>query len=164
MNTGMCLPVARWTSAPRTGAQALRARRSEQEVSHQTLARRDLLIGKDVPWAQLEAARFHQGPDIRLAVRAGPQVILGEDRLPVEQKAPVGRVRLEPRDQIIDNADEAGLERGARQVPLAVPVGMRDQMKDQAGHGAPKPKGATMEVREPSAPPSHDSAYGRRSP
>jgi len=117
-------------------AQSLRVRSAEQQVAHQPFAGGDLLIGEHVPRAHLQPARFHQRPDVALTVRADAQVVLDEHRLPVEQEAAVRRVGLQPLDQIVHDADEAGLERGARQVPFAVPVGVGNKMKDQAGHGA----------------------------
>ncbi len=117
-------------------AQPLRVRGAEQQVPHQAFARRDLLVGQHVPRPHLQPARLHERPHVAFPVRAGPQVILDQHRLPVEQKTAVRRVRLQPLDEIVRDRHQAGLERGARQVPLAVPVGMRDQMKDQADHRA----------------------------
>ena len=117
-------------------AQPLRVRGADQQVAHQAFARRDLLVGEHVPRPHLQPAGFHERPHVPLAIRAGPQVVLGQHRLPVEQKGPVRRIGLESLDQIVHDGDEARLEGGAGQIPLAVPVGVGDQMKDQAGHRA----------------------------
>src|SRR5207302_4471845 len=64
------------------------------------------------------------------------------------QEGPIRRVALQPLDQIVQHGDEPRLERRARQITLAVPVRVWDEVEDQPGHVAPKPKGLRTEVRE----------------
>ena len=75
--------------------------------------------------------------DSRRPVRLHRQHVLEQDRLAVEHESRVG-VAFQEVEQVTDRGDEAGQERSARQVPLAVPVGMSDQVKREplvrAGH------------------------------
>src|SRR3989442_8941752 len=116
---------------------------SEEEIPDQSLARRDLLVGKHVPGAQLQPSGLDQGAHVTLTLRPGAQIVLDQDGLAVEQEAAVRRIGLQSLHQVVHDRNETGLECGARQIPLAIPVRVRDEMKDQSGHGAPKPKGLT---------------------
>ena len=115
-------------------AELLGVRGAEQEVAHQRFAGGDQLVGQDVPGAHLQAPRLHQSLDIAFALGARPQVIGHEHGLAIEQEASVPRVGVEPIEQIVQRGHEARLKRGAWQVPLAVPVGVRDEMEDEPAH------------------------------
>ena len=115
-------------------AEPLGIRRAEQQVAHQRFARGDELIGEHVPRTDLQAPRLDEGPDLGLLLRARAQVVGDEYGLAIEQEAAVARVRLQPLEQVIQRGDEPRLKRGARQIPLAVPVGVRDEMKDEPAH------------------------------
>ena len=63
-----------------------------------------------------------------------PQVVLEQHGLAVEDKGGEGGLGLDPVDQIVEHRHEAREEAGARQVPLAVPVGVGDEVKDERRH------------------------------
>ena len=115
-------------------APPLRVRRAQEQVPHQPFARRNLLVGQHVPRPDLEATRLDQRLEVGLALGPHAHVVLEQHGLAVQQEAPVRRVALQPLDQVVQHGDEPRLERGARQIPLAVPVGVGDEVKDQAGH------------------------------
>ena len=115
-------------------AELVGVRGAQQQVANQRLAGGDQLVGEDVPGPHLQAPCFHQGLEIGLALGARVQVVGDEHGLAVEQEALVPRVGLEPLDQVVQRGQEARLKGGARQVPLAVPVGVRDEMEDEPAH------------------------------
>ena len=116
-------------------AQPLGVSRPQQQVPHQGLARRDQFVGEHVPRADLEAAGLHERLHISLPLRARTQVVGEQHGLTVEQEAPVAGVRLQSLDQVVQSWNQSRLERSARQVPLAIPVGVRDEMEDDPRHG-----------------------------
>ena len=71
----------------RPPAQALRVGAAEEQVPHEALARRNELVGQDVPGADLEAAGADQGGDPDALVRADAQVVLEQHGLAVEEEA-----------------------------------------------------------------------------
>ena len=117
-------------------AQPLRVSGAEQQVSDEGLTGRNQLVGQDVPGTDLEAPGFHQRLDLAVALGSSAQVVLDENGLPIEQEAAKSAVRLEPFQQHVEHCHEPRVKRGARQIPLAIPVGMWDQMKDVRRHGS----------------------------
>jgi len=115
-------------------AELLGVRRAEQQITHQRFPRGDQLVGENVPGPDLQAPRLHQGLELGFAVRAGAQVIGHQHRLAVEQEAAVSGVGRQPLEHVVQRGHEARLKRGARQVPLAIPVSVRDEMEDEPAH------------------------------
>ena len=70
----------------------------------------------------------------RLGLGADGEVVVDHRHLPVEQEVGVGRVALELGQQLVEQVDEPQPERLVRRVPLAVPVGVRDDV-DATPHG-----------------------------
>src|SRR5437667_315568 len=120
----MCFPAARPTSPARTAPHAAGSRSPS--------------AGSAAPISYPAGGRCHtrasrpSGPRQRYRSRA--QVVGDEYGLAIEQEAAVARVRLQPLEQVIQRGDEPRLKRGARQIPLAVPMGVRDEMKDEPAH------------------------------
>ena len=117
-----------------TPAPVLGVGRAVEQVAHQRLSRRHLLVRLDVPGPYLQPVGLHQGLHVGLPVGPGPHVILEENRLAVEQEGAVGRVRREPRHEVVQHRNEPRVQRRAREVPLAVPVRVGDQVEDEAAH------------------------------
>jgi len=114
--------------------EPLRVGGAELQVTHQRLAGGDQLVGQDVPRPQLEPSGLDERLELRLPLRTGAQIVGDEHRLTVEQETAVTRVGLEPLEQVVQRGDEPRLERGARQIPLAVPVRVRDEVEDEPAH------------------------------
>ena len=97
-----------------------------EQVAHQRLGADEELVrqrvagaGVDPPGPQQRAqAVLHLGPDL--------QVVLEQDRLPVERE-PVLGPGLERGDDLVDDLDQVDAEVLEGQVPLAVPVRVRHE-------------------------------------
>src|SRR5436309_2196294 len=141
-----------------SSAPPLRVGRAQQQIAHQRFARRDLLVGEHVPRTHLQPARLHERAHVALALGPGSQVVLEQHGLAVEQEAAVAGVGVQALEQLIHHCDEARLKRGRRQIPLAVPVRVGNQMKDESGHRAAKPKGLTLLARAAIFPPCSNAS------
>ena len=114
--------------------QAFRIGGTRQEVSHQGFAGGNELIGQNVPGTDLQATVSHQLPDGIGSFRADSQVVLEQNRLAIEEKTSEAGVRLETGDQVVDGGNQPRDERGARQIPLAIPVRVGEQVKGVSLH------------------------------
>ncbi len=128
------------------------------------------------PDTRNSSGRVYHGPiAIRPVVARRPQAVLGlgADRevvvdhghLPVEQEVGVGRVGLELGQELVEQVDEPQPERLERRVPLAVPVGVGDDV-DASSHLATMPRTPTSAHRsrhgpEGAAPPPTMTRVGR---
>jgi len=119
----------------RSPTQALGIRRAEQQVPDQRLPRRDQLVRQHVPRPYLQAAGFDECLQLALALGTSTQVILDEDGLTVEQEGPESRIGGHTFEENVEHRDEPRVKSRARKEPLAVPVRVRDQMKDECRHG-----------------------------
>ena len=84
------------------------------------------LVHQDVPRPDREPSGRGQGGQAWLVLGSDLQVVVDHGQLSVEQKVPIRAVRLHQVEQVVDEADQlhpVGLE---RVIPLAVPVGVRD--------------------------------------
>src|SRR5205823_79700 len=116
--------------------QTLGIGRAEQQVPDEGLTGWNQLVGEDVPGTDLQAPGLHQPLDLVVALGARPQIVLDQNRLPIEQEAAKSAVRLQPFQQGVEQCHEPRVERGPWEVPLAIPVGVRDQMEDVRRHGS----------------------------
>ena len=110
-------------------APARGVRRAIQQVPDEGLSGGDELVRQHVPGAELQPATLGQGPEGRFAVGADREVVFHQHRLPVEQKGTVARIPLEQGQQVVEGRHQTRREGRAWEIPLAVPVGMRDQVK-----------------------------------
>src|SRR6185295_684148 len=86
-----------------------------------------------------EPALGDELPDQRLGLRADLEVVVDRGGLTIEREAEPG-IRGHPLEQLVDEVDEAHAEHLERLIPLAVPVGVRDEIDDGAiGHAAASP-------------------------
>jgi hypothetical protein len=99
---------------------------SLREVPDVRLPARDQRIRLHVPRPDLDPSgldvRFELGP----AVRPDRDVVLEDDRLSVQQEGVLG-VRRHHVEHLVHGVDEARTEGLERAVPLAVPVGRRNE-------------------------------------
>src|SRR5207237_5458226 len=72
-----------------------------------------------------DAATRNRRAQARLLLRTELQVVLEDDRLPVEIKVFVGRLLVEQIEQPIDERDEPQPELLVGEIPLAIPVRVR---------------------------------------
>ena len=107
-------------------AEHLRDAMAAQEVADERLAAGQRLVRDDVPGADEQLALLHDALDVVEAVGAHLQVVLERDRVAVEHEVLVVGVAVEQVEQHVEEADEAHAERLVREVPLAVPVRVRD--------------------------------------
>ena len=98
---------------------------SGQQIPHERFTRGEELISEHEPRTRLDRATGEHRSQLRAAIRADRQVVLEQHRLSVEQERRARRRRVE---QLIDQGDELLAEAGERQVPLAVPMRVRDDV------------------------------------
>ena len=103
------------------------------QVAHERLAGHEELVGQRVPRPHRHAAGGGQRAQPRLGLGPDGEVVVDHGHLPVEEEVGVGRVSLELRQQLVEQVDEAQPERLVRRVPLAVPVGVRDDVHPPLG-------------------------------
>ena len=102
------------------------ARDAELEVADHRLARHHELVHEDHPRPDCEPARARKPRQRGRGLGSHREVVVEHRGLPVEQEARVREVGLEHREQRVEQPDQAQAERLERRVPLAVPVGVRD--------------------------------------
>src|SRR3954452_12795923 len=113
--------------------EPMRIRLSGEEISNQRFSRGDELVGENVPGTYLKPLGAHQLHDGGFSVRPHREIVLEENGLSVEQKGRAG-LRGKLVEEIIESGNQAGKKDGLREVPLPVPVGVRDKMEGVPGH------------------------------
>ncbi len=107
---------------------------ADEQVPEQRLAGRNQLVGQHVPGAGRQPAGAHQGRHPLPLLGPDDQVVLQQDGLAVEQEGGEARVGVELGQQAVNQGHQPGAQRAERQVPLAVPVGVGDDVDDVARH------------------------------
>ena len=107
---------------------------AEQQVPQERLAGGNQLVGEDVPGPDLKPTVAHEARDPRALFGPDAQIVLEQDGLAIEKEAAKIGSGVEPVQQVVDGGDQAGDECGAREIPLPVPVGVRDEMDGEPGH------------------------------
>ena len=107
---------------------------AEQEVADERLASHEDLVRQDVRRAGLEPAGVEQRLQPSRVLRPHLDVVLEHDRLPVERERREGRVAFERVQDAVDDRAETQPEDLERQVPLAIPVRVRDDEVTKVGH------------------------------
>ena len=127
-----------------------------EEVAHQGFAGGNELVGEYVPGTHLQPPLRHQPAHDLEAVGADSEVILQQDRLAIEQEASEAGLRFETGDEVVESRYEPSDKCGAWQVPLAIPMGVGDQMKGVSLHleGGRVNDCAEKPGRRPSARPA----------
>ena len=99
---------------------------AEQEVADERLAADEDLVGQDVRRADLEAPVVEQRLQASLVLRPHLEVVLEHDRLPVERERRERGVAFERVEDAVDDRAETQPEDLEGEVPLAIPVRVRD--------------------------------------
>jgi hypothetical protein len=109
---------------------------TDPEVADQRLPRDEPLVREDVPRPDEEPPVAHELRDP--VALAGPhlEVIVEDDRLAVEREAAERGIAVEDLEQAVHEAHEAVAELLVRRVPLAVPMGVRNEKEMAPRHGA----------------------------
>ncbi|MDX2120151.1 MAG: hypothetical protein SF070_03695 [Gemmatimonadota bacterium] len=131
---GMTEGVRRVEHPAVRGVERLLVPGADQQVAEQRLPRRNLLVGQDVPGAGNQPAGPHQGRHPLPLLGPDDEVVLEQNGLAIEQEGGEARVGIELGQQAVQQRDQPGAQRAERQVPLAVPVGMGDDVNDGARH------------------------------
>jgi hypothetical protein len=105
-----------------------------EQVAHERLAADEKLVRHDVPRSDQDASCFNRLAQPRFLLRPDLEVILEHDRLSVEMEVFVGRILVQQIEQAIDECDEAEPELLVGQVPLPIPVCVRNDVNIQHGH------------------------------
>jgi hypothetical protein len=104
---------------------------AEEEVPHERLTPDEDLVRQHIPRAGLEPPRREQRTQAVDVVRSHVGVVLEDDTLAVERERAEGLVALERVEDAVDDGAEAQPEDLERDVPLPVPVGVRnDEVAD----------------------------------
>ena len=109
--------------APPNAGGALEA---ELEVADDRLAGDEELVHEDVPGPHGEPAGGREAAEALLGLGPDREVVVDHRHLPVEQEVGVRRVGLEPGEQVVEQVDQPQPEGLERRVPLAIPVGVRN--------------------------------------
>ena len=129
----MAEAVGEIARAARLDAETAADPPAEQEVADERLAADQDLVGQDVGRADLEAPGLEQRPQATLVLRPHVDVVLEHDRLPVERERGEGGVAFERVQDTVDDGAEPQPERLEGQVPLPVPVRVRDDEVTKVG-------------------------------
>ncbi len=130
---GMAEAVGEVAGAARLDPEAAADAPAEEEIADERLAAHEDLVGKDVRGAGLQPAGLEQSAQPPLVLRPDVDVVLEHDRLAVEGERRERRVPLERLEDIVDRRAEPQPEDLERQVPLAVPVRVRDDEEAEVG-------------------------------
>ena len=99
-----------------------------QQIAHQRFAADEKLVRHHVPRPDQDAARRDRRAKARFLLWPDLEVVLEHDRLAVEVEVFVSRLVVEQIEQAIDERDQAKPELFAREIPLAIPMRVRDDV------------------------------------
>ena len=111
------------------GAKAAGRARPLQEVADMGLRADQEHVGQDVPGADQDAAALHVLAQDGFLFGAHVQVIIEDDGLPIEHEVLEAGVFFQPLQQAIHQVDELEAELLEGLVPLAVPMGVRNDVQ-----------------------------------
>ena len=165
---GRTCPAGSRSASP---GRAPRPRPAELEVPDDRLARDEELVQQDLPRPDRQAPLGDQAPDQRFRAGTHLEVVVDGRSLAVEREAEP-RIALHPLEELVDQLDEAHPEDLERLVPLAIPVGVGDEVDDRAARSSRglglRPAGRSARARRAmircevtmSARPSTTPAFG----
>ncbi len=107
--------------------QALGHLVTPEEIPHQRLTADQEAVGEHVPGSDGQRPAPHLAADAIPVLRTHPQVVLGQDRLPVEHEVPKRSVLQRVQDPLHD-PHQLDAERVDAPIPLAVEVRVRHQI------------------------------------
>ncbi len=107
-----------------------------RQVAHDRLTRHAEFVHEDVPRTHHQTSGLGEPAEACLLGRFDLQVVVDDGHLTVEHEVPEPGIGFEQIHRLVHQVDQLHAERLERAVPLAVPVGVRDDV-DGAGHGRP---------------------------
>ena len=108
-------------------AQLLAASQPALQVPEDRLAGDEELVDERLPRPDRHPALFDQPPDALLVLRPHLEVVVDGRELPVEREHEV-RLRLQQVEHAVDEPDQLQPKALEGEVPLPVPVGVRDEL------------------------------------
>ena len=130
----------RWVAegVRRVEGAALAAQRAEvppalQQVPNERFRRWDQLIHQHTRRPGLQLACGHQGGNLLVRLGAHCQVVFDDNRLAIKQEREPGR-RAERAPRPVQHRKQPGQECRPRAIPLPVPMGVRNQVKNGRFH------------------------------
>ena len=117
----------RQVADPHRAAELVSASEPVFEVADDRLARDEELVDEREPRADYQAALIDERSDPQCCLRPDLEVVVDDAELAVEGED-VPRVVLEQVEQAVDEPDELQPKALEGEVPLPVPVGVRDEL------------------------------------
>jgi hypothetical protein len=108
----------------RRGSERAHRATSREQIADESFSAGNQLVSEDVPGTSLDTSVLQRGGDVRCALRSDVEVVLQHDGLPVEEEAAVARTV----QNLVDQRDELLPEAFGRVIPLAIPVGVGDDV------------------------------------
>ena len=108
--------------------------RAVLQVAHQRFGTDQELVGQYGPGADQQASFPHQLLDARSALGTDLEVVVDHTRLAVQREVEVVGVGLEQVEERVNQVDELDAELLERQVPLSVPVRVRNEVEGAHAH------------------------------
>ena len=130
---GMPEAVRLVAGARRLDPEAAADAAPEQEIAHERLAADEDLVRQHVPRACLQPAGGEKRAQAALVVGTDVRIVLEHHRLAVERERAERLVRFERVEDAVDDGAEAEAEDLERDVPLPVPVGVRNDEEVEVG-------------------------------
>ena len=109
-------------------AERARAAVAAVQIADQRFAADEKLVGHHVPGTDQDPAGLNGRAQPRLLLGTDLEVVLEHDRLSIEMEVFVLRVGVEQIQKAIDERHEAQPELLVGQIPLAIPMRMRDDV------------------------------------
>src|SRR5215211_3465850 len=119
---------------PHRAPQFVTAAQAGLEVAEDRLAGDEELVHQHLPRADREPALLDEATDPRLGLGPNLKVVVERRHLPVERE-PVALVGFHQVEQAVDEPDELQPEALEGEVPLPVPVGMRNEVNGRQAGG-----------------------------
>ena len=119
---------------------------AELEVADDRLAGDEELVHEDIPGPHGEPAVRCEVTEATLGLGPDREVVVDHGHLPIEQEVGIGRVGLEPGEEVVEHLHQPQPERLERRVPLAIPVGVRDD-RHASRHAVTVPTSSSPSLR-----------------
>jgi len=100
-----------------------------QQIAHDRFRRNQEFIGKDIPGTDQDAFFLDILLQARQVCHADLQIILEDDRLPVQHKMQILRVLVQDGQEFVHEVNQLQAELLEGLIPFAVPVGVRNNMQ-----------------------------------
>ena len=132
--TGVPERIRRVADPHRRSAEPPYRRSALDQVPHQRFRRYQQLVGQHIPRPCLEPALGEQAANRVAGLRAHREVVVEDDSLPIQQERGIIGAAAQQLDQVVHEPGEPQPETGRPVIPLAVPVGVGNDVHPD-GHG-----------------------------